>query len=154
MDLNNLYQNTKLASALGAPTAPATPTSSRGAVQAAIEAAAQEAHTKVASVQAGSPLLGDLRQAAEKVASSMQNATLKEGHDIGRAICDGFVAQLGAYEKAAADLSARAQQGATKEAQAEQEIVERTTRDVEQRIHKVASDHWLGGYAIVGELLT
>ena len=148
MDLKSLFAqpSLKTAAATTSPTAPSrTPTASN-AVQEAVRAASEEARVKIAA-QAGPSPVEDLEKIAQQVSERDRQGTLKEAHAYGRAICDGFMAQLAVYEKVAAEQVMETMQAADAAAAAE---IER----VEGLVEKVATNHYLAGVEIAQALLS
>lgn len=149
MHIRSLFDVTPKTAALrGAPTAPAAPAKPavRTAAQEAVKAAAEEVQTKTAQAVAAPAPLEDLEKVAAEVAAKNREGTLKEAHAYGAAICDGFMERLAMYEKVAAEQNDRL----AKEAQ---DAAAETALQVEGQIHKVAADHYLGGFALASELL-
>jgi hypothetical protein len=103
MDILGAFMNTtpKTAGAQQAPTS----TKIAEAVDAA-SAAVQQAQTKTASVASGAIESG-LDKIAGEVAGQELNVSLKQADQLGRAMADGFVSQIGMYEKVAADMAAK-----------------------------------------------
>lgn len=151
MNLHGIFSQptAKTAAATGSPTAPPAQTprapGGKNAVQEAVKAASEEARTKVAS-QTGPTPAEDLEKIAAQVAERDRQGTLKEAHDYGRAICDGFMSQLAVYEKIAAEQSRETDKTASA-------AYDATAERVEQQIHKVASAHYVGGYEIAKALV-
>lgn len=140
--------NTKLASAAPTPPRPQAP-SGTSKVASAIDAALLEAdRQKTASAQPRTPTQ-DLEKLAAQAAQSSREATIKEAQDYGRAICDGFMAQLSVYEKVASEQS----QASAANAAQEQAAYENTYNQTVQAIHKTAAQHYLLGLEQVDEIL-
>lgn len=147
MNLHGIFtsQSTKTAAEAGAPTAPSPRPAARSAVQEAVQAVSAEARTKIAA-QSGPTPMGEVEKIAAEVAARDHQQTIKEAHAYGAAICDGFMAQLSAYEKVAAEQVAETRKEA-------EQVYDQTAAQIEARIHKVASEHYLGGYEMAKALL-
>jgi len=61
------------------------------------------ASVQVAPERAASPV-GDLQKIASDIAEAEEDAIVKEAHLYGQSVCDGFMARLSLYEKAADEL--------------------------------------------------
>lgn len=149
MNLSNLFANTETQTKIAsmAPSAPASGASAASA-RAAVDAALQSTTMKTAGVTqtapSGSPT-ADLDKVAAEIVEQNHQRRMKQAFDEGRAHCDGFMSQLAVYEKVAAERAPQNEFAGYSEAEkvaAEQAQEER----VVQQIHKVASDHYLGGY--------
>lgn len=155
MNLSNLFANnetsTKIASV--APSAPAggnAAATARNAVDAALQAATVKTAGAAppAAAPAGTPT-GDLDKVAAEIIEQNHQRRLKHAFEEGRAHCDGFMSQLAVYEKVAADKAGAAPTEAEKVAAAQA-----TEERVINQIHKVASDHYLGGYEAARAVLS
>lgn len=151
MTLTELFENPmsqKTASqAAPAAAAPSGKTAVAQAIEEAMEAAqAQSQQAKVASQQ---PTPGsDLEKLARDVSNKNRENLIKEASDIGRAIADGFMAQVAVYEKVAAQMQP-SEPTETEKRAAYDEAAQRLTEE----IHAIGADHYLGGYKIASALV-
>lgn len=135
-----------------APAAARTPgPTASAAVAAAVSEALAHGTTKVAS-EAGAPA-ATLTKLAGEVAALEKQARIQEGNLIGRAICDGFMAQLGVYEKVAAEMQGAGADAARAEAE-KQAAWNREFAETEATIEKTAAQHYLLGLEMAREALT
>jgi len=158
MNLSNLFANNETSTKI-ASVAPSAPASGNAAATArnAVDAALQAATVKTAGVAqptaapAGSPT-GDLDKVAAEIIEQNHQRRLKHAFEEGRAHCDGFMSQLAVYEKVAADKAAAGPTEAEKVAA--DKAAQATEERVINQIHKVASDHYLGGYEAARAVLS
>lgn len=151
MDLKSIFAtNAAPKTASEAPANQRPATSAASAVNSAIQDALNT-QTKVASEQG--PTASALRDMAGQVSAFEKQARVQEAHLTGRAMCDGFMAQLGVYEKVAGEMAPSHTQyqvnyEAEKRAAWEQEYAETVGQ-----IEKSAAEHYLAGYhAMLGAL--
>lgn len=158
MNLSNLFANNETSTKI-ASVAPSAPASGNAAATArnAVDAALQAATVKTAGVAqppaapAGSPT-GDLDKVAAEIIEQNHQRRLKHAFEEGRAHCDGFMSQLAVYEKVAADKAGAAPTEAEKIAA--DKAAQATEERVINQVHKVASDHYLGGYEAARAVLS
>lgn len=156
-DLHTIFATTqapseKTASA-EAPAATRPATSASAAVAAAVNDALASGSTKTAGE---APPASALTKLAGEVAGLEKQAAIQEAHLKGRAMADGFMAQLGVYEKVAAELQASQAGGAAEQyAVAEKRAAwEREFVETEQLIEKKAAEHYLLGFDLAREALS
>lgn len=157
-DLHQIFATTPSPSEKTAGEAAPAPAAARApgptassAVAAAVTEALSAGATKVAS-EAGAPA-ATLTKLAGEVAALEKQARVQEGNLIGRAICDGFMAQLGVYEKVAAEMQGAGADAARAEAE-KQAAWNREFADTEAQIEKTAAQHYLLGLELAREALT
>ena len=127
---------------------------------------------KVASTAQGADPTAQLEKIAADLAETTRDSELSHAHKLGAAMCDGFVANLHAYETAAeriatekvASLQPTAEeieyvrqmrkQASDQPSQAEIEAMEKQAEvEAVQEIHKTAMDYYAEGYRATKSML-
>lgn len=94
----------------------------------------------------------DLEKVAAAAAERSRQGHLKEAHDMGRAMADGFMSQVAVYEKVAAEHAA-AQGGGDGATEAERQAAyTKTAAEMEELVQITGANHWLYGQAAVEAL--
>jgi hypothetical protein len=148
MNLNDLFKAPTQKLAAAAPTPPTAPTTGTSPLSNAINAATAAAESEKVASQTAAPI-ADLEKAARAVSDRNRADLIKEAHDIGRAIADGFMAQVAVYEKVASQMGPSEPSDAEKQA-AYEEASARFT----QQIHTLGAEHYVGGYQMAQALLS
>lgn len=166
-NLNHLFSHASPVTSTGAtPTAPLGKTASDG--QPAQQPAAQDRvraaldgvlanREKNASAQPPAQAQGqtpaaDLEKVAAAAAERSRQSHIKEAHDMGRAMADGFMSQVAVYEKVAAEHAAAQGSGDGATEAERQAAYTKTAAEMEELVQTTGANHWLYGQAAVEAL--